>query len=62
MKAKVNRISDEEKRRYVDLYITGEYTIREAAAMDGFSHTSLPSFPVYPSLVKEIVPMRPNEV
>lgn len=41
MKEKVNRISDEEKRRYVDLYLTGEYTLREVAAMGGFSHQTL---------------------
>lgn len=41
MKVKVNRIPYEERRRYVDLYLTGEYTLREVAAMGGFPHQTL---------------------
>ena len=41
MKKKFNQITDEEKRGYVDLYLTGEYTLREVAKMGGISHTTL---------------------
>lgn len=41
MKKKFNQITDEEKRRYVDLYQTGEYSLREVAKKGGISHNTL---------------------
>lgn len=36
MKKKFNQITDEEKRGYVDLYLTGEYTLREVAKWEEY--------------------------
>lgn len=41
MKTRVKKITDEEKHRYVDLYRTGEYSLREIASMGGFSYQAL---------------------
>jgi transposase-like protein len=41
MRKKVNQLTDEEKRHYVNLYFTSDYTLREIAAMGGFSFQTL---------------------
>lgn len=41
MKKKVKLFKDEEKRRYIDLYRTGEYSLREIASEGGFSRQTL---------------------
>lgn len=41
MKARIQKTSDEDKARYVALYHTGRYSLREIAAMGGFSRQTI---------------------
>lgn len=41
MKRKNNRITDEQKRRYVEMYKTSSYTLREVAQMAGVAHQTI---------------------
>lgn len=49
-----NQISDEEKRRYVELYLSSDLSMREVAQSGGFAHSALYRW------VNEFIPKSPT--
>lgn len=55
MTSKINRFTDEEKRLYIELYLSGKHSLRELAAMAGTTATSINRWVKHGTISKRIV-------